>query len=102
MASRLELQAELEALLGSKNVYFQPPESKKLQYDCIVYSRDNIETKKADNKNYMFANRYTLTFIYRDPDSEKPKQILERFDYCRMTNHVVVDNLYHDVYSLYY
>ena len=26
MASRLELQAKLEELLGSKNVYYQPPE----------------------------------------------------------------------------
>ena len=41
MASRLNLQDKLEEVLGSKQVYFQPPESLKLKYPCIVYSRSN-------------------------------------------------------------
>lgn len=102
MASRLQLQAELEELLGSRNVYFQPPESKKLQYDCIVYHRSNINTNKADNKNYIMTDRYDLTFIYRNPDSDIPKKILEKFEYCSHIRMFTVDNLYHDVFTLYY
>ena len=102
MASRLELQIEFETLLGNKNVYFQPPESKKLNYDCIIYYRSRIETKKANNRNYMFANHYDVTLIYRDPDSELPRKILENFQYCTNTNHFTADNLYHDVFTLYY
>ena len=36
---RLELDADLRALLGSTNVYFQPPETKKLKYPCFIYER---------------------------------------------------------------
>ena len=102
MASRLKLQEELEEVLGSRNVYFQPPESKKLTYDCIVYNPSNISTRKANNKNYIFNDRYDVTFIYKDPDSEMPRKILEHFSYCSHSRHFVNDNLYHDVFTLYY
>ena len=38
MANRLDLQALLEDLLGSRNVYYQPPESVKMNYPAIVYA----------------------------------------------------------------
>ena len=102
MASRLNLQSEFETLLGNRNVYFQPPESKKLKYDCIVYHRSNLETKKADNKNYIITDRYEVMLIYKDPDSNLPRQILEHFKYCTHSRHYVADNLYHDVFNIYY
>ena len=102
MASRLELQIELETLLDSKNVYYQPPESKKLEYDAIVYSRSSIDSKKADDKNYLNTNRYDVTFIYRDPDSEIPHAILNNFKYCSHNKHFASDNLYHDVFTIFY
>lgn len=102
MASRLQLQTELEELLGTRNVYFQPPESKKLQYDCIVYHRSNINTNKADNRNYILTDRYDVTIIYRNPDNDLPKRMLERFRYCTHSNFFTADNLYHDVFTLYY
>lgn len=49
MASSLDLQREFQALC--KNVYFQPPESVKLLYPCIVYKRSAGDTRFADNKN---------------------------------------------------
>ena len=102
MASRLNLQTELETILGTRNVYFQPPESKKLQYDCIVYNRSNIDTKQADNYNYLSKDGYEVTLIYRDPDNELPHAMLRHFKYCRHVKHLVVDNLYHDVFRIYY
>lgn len=102
MASRLNLQTELETILGTRNVYFQPPESKKLQYDCIVYNRSNIDTKQADNYNYISKDKYEVTLIYRDPDNVLPHNILSRFQYCKHIKHFVVDNLYHDVFGIYY
>lgn len=102
MSRRLNLQAELEELLGNRNVYFQPPETKKLQYDCIIYHRNNIEGRNADNKKYMLNDRYDVMLIYRDPDSEMPKKILEHFTYCSHSWHYVADNLYHDIFTLYY
>lgn len=102
MARRLQLQAELEELLGSRNVYFQPPESKKLKYDCIIYNRDNVASTKADNHNYLNVNRYNVMFLSRDPDNEMPTKILEHFEYCTYSRHYVADNIYHDVFTLYY
>lgn len=102
MGRRLKLQQELEELLGSRNVYFQPPESKKLNYDCIIYNRPNIEGMNANNNKYKLTDRYDVMFIYRNPDSEMPHKILEHFSYCSHNRHFVADNLYHDVFSLYY
>lgn len=102
MGRRLKLQTELEELLGTRNVYFQPPESKKLQYDCIIYSRSNIASEKANNKNYINTDRYDVMFLSRDPDSEMPYKILNHFEYCTYGRHYVADNIYHDVFTLYY
>ena len=37
MADRKALQADLEQLIGSRNVYYQPPENVKMNYPAIVY-----------------------------------------------------------------
>ena len=102
MASRLELHDELCELLGTNNVYFQPPESSKINYDCIVYHRDNFHIRHANDNKYMLMDRYELEFIYRDPDSEIPKNILEHFKYCSFDRHFISDNLNHDTFDLYY
>ena len=52
MPSRLELQTLLEEILGSRNVYFQPPESVKMNYPAIVYSLDDIENSFANDGVY--------------------------------------------------
>ena len=99
MGRRLKLQSLLEALLGSRNVYFRPPESVKLNYPCIIYARDLGNTKFADNSPYMFCLRYQLIIIDQDPDSEIPEKValLPR---CLFERHYVADNLNHDVYNI--
>ncbi len=69
MAQRLELQVLLVSLLGSSNVYFQPPPTVKMQYPCIIYKRDRINADFADNKPYKHKRRYQVTVIDLDPDS---------------------------------
>ncbi len=102
MASRPTLQAELETLLGSRNVYFQPPESKKIEYDAIVYNRSNINNRHANNANYILKDCYEVTLIYRNPDSDLAKRILEHFEYSSFNRHFTSDNLNHDVITIYY
>ena len=75
MGSRLELQSELEKILGSRNVYFQPPSSLKIKYPAIVYSRNSIDNNFANNSVYKQDVSYMLTVIYTDPDSEIPINI---------------------------
>lgn len=98
---RLELHNILVSILGSKNVYYQPPEKHKMKYPCIVYELDDIETIYADNDPYVSHRGYTVTVIDRDPDSEIPSKVGE-LNMCRFDRQFVSDNLYHVVYSLYF
>ena len=59
--SRLKLQETLEQVLGSKNVYFQPPESMRLKYPCIVYGISSGDTIFANNVPYKFDISYQVT-----------------------------------------
>lgn len=102
MSSRIELQTKLEAVLGLKNVYFQPPESLKLKFPAIVYSLATIQTVKADDKNYFRNNRYTVTLIHSDPDNTLKDSILEEFEMISMDTIYAKDNMYHYVYDLYF
>lgn len=101
MANRLDLQTLFEELLGSRNVYYDPPESVKMQYDAIRYSRDKIENDHANDSVYMQNIRYEVTAIYRDPDCDLPMKI-SRLPKCTFDRHYVSDNLHHDVFTLYY
>lgn len=101
MASRLSLQTMLENLLGSPNVYYNPPASVLIEYDAIVYSRKNIGNKFANNSVYKQENAYKLTVIYEDPDSELPKKI-SQLPKCRHETCFKSDNLNHDVFTLYF
>ena len=58
MSNRLELHEILCEVLGSRNTYFQPPESIKMNYPAIVYSRNNIDNTFADNDVYMQSYSY--------------------------------------------
>lgn len=101
MATRLELQSVLEDLLGSNHVYYQPPESVKMTYPAIVYSKPGYSTRKADDILYAKMSRYDLTVIDRVPDNPIIDQLLE-FPYCSYDRQFKSDNLYHDTFTLYF
>lgn len=99
--NRVELHSLLEGLLGSRNVYFQPPESFKLHYPCIIYERSGIRSDRADNRPYLTRKRYTVTVIDKDPDSKIPDKVVN-LDYCVFDRHFTADHLNHDVFTLYF
>lgn len=101
MASRLELQTLLENILGSRNVYFQPPESTKISYPAIIYSRSRIDQDYADNDSYQTRKAYDLLVIDKNPDSIIPDNII-KLPYCSFNRHYVSDNLNHDAFTIYY
>ena len=101
MGSRLELHTLFETLLGSGNVYFQPPENVKMQYPCIKYSRSDMETLFAGDSPYVITKCYQVIVIDKNPDSEIPDKIA-KLPLCSFERHYTVDNLNHDVYNLYY
>lgn len=102
MASRHELQEELCLILGSRNVYFNPPESIKMKYPCIKYSLSGIDLKRANDRNYKNTNRYEVIVIDDDPDGIIHEKILMHFPMCRFDRGYIADNLNHKVITLYY
>lgn len=101
MGRREDLHELLVAIAQSRNVYFQPPEGFKIHYPCIVYDRDKIESSHASNLPYMHHNRYSITAIDNDPESTIPDRIAE-LPLCQHDRSFVSDNLYHNVFILYY
>jgi hypothetical protein len=102
MASRADLQTRLCEVLGSKNVYYQPPENFKLSYPCIVYESNKKDINYANDRVYTRTNSYTLTLIYKTADYELVDKILDEFVLIRHDRTFKSDNLYHDVYNLYW
>jgi len=95
------LQALLETILGSRNVYFQPPESVKMNYPAIVYSLDDVYGHSADDFDYIAVRGYSVTLITKDPDSEYIDSI-KALPLCSYDRHYYADNLNHDTFTIYY
>ena len=98
--TRVDLQYKLEEILGSRNVYFQPPSSLQLKYPCIVYTRDSIDQEYSNNSKYFLRKRYPITVIDSNPDSSILDKVLS-LPYTSFDRHFVADNMNHDIYSIY-
>lgn len=102
MDKRLTLHAELIKILGNNNVYFQPPESLKMQYPCIRYSKARPKLFHADNKIYINKRHYELMVIDTNPDSEIGEILQSTFPYCSINAQYNSNNLTHIALDLYY
>lgn len=102
MANRTSLHQEFCELLGSPNVYYQPPASVSMKYPCIKYSLSGIDVDHADDRNYKNTRQYSVIVIDRNPDSEIPESILNHFKMCRFDRGYTSENLNHFVFTLYY
>ena len=101
MADRLDLQSLLEELMESRNVYYKPPESTKMQYPAIRYFKKNTQSVYANDSKYLLRDCYELIVISRTPDHPVIKKLLA-LPYCSYDRPYVADNLYHDVLTIYY
>lgn len=101
MANRLNLQNELELILGSNKVYFQPPTNTKVGYPCIIYDLDNIDSTYASDDKYINERRYTISLVHTDPDTSLVDLILA-LPKCSFDRHYRKDNLHYFVYTIYY
>ena len=91
----------LKEILGSDNVYFQPPEGFKLKYPCIIYEIGAALRTPADNKKYLYSQGYDVTFITKDPDPDIPDKLLD-LEYSSQQRQFKTENLYHWVFFIYY
>lgn len=101
MTRREEFHEKLCLALGSRYVYYQPPASISLTYPCIVYERNNISQKYANNLMYNGTRQYSVKLIDPSPDSSVIDNLLS-FPLCRYVRHYASDNLNHDIFYIYY
>lgn len=101
MASQQKLQETLEKLLGSRNVYYQPPSTLAMNYPAIKYSKSDIDKRSANDKSYILTDRYEITVISKLPDNPVIEKILE-LPMSSYDRGYKADNLNHDVITLYY
>lgn len=90
-----------KSILGNENVYFQPPESARIQYPCIIFNLNGMKTFRADNNLYGVKKGYIVTYIDPDPGSTAPVEILS-LPLCSFDRFFFSDNLNHYVFELYY
>lgn len=110
IGSREDLHLELQDILETygagnrKDVYFQPPESIKMDYPAITYELSGVTDKKANNSEYFIAKEYAVTFMTNDPDlgNNLIEIFLERFKFCRFSRSFISQNLNHYIFNLFY
>lgn len=95
-----DIHAELKEILGSDNVYFQPPETLKLKYPCIVYTLTEIREWHANNKTYKINKAYMVTLIHNNPDNDVVDKLVNT-DMCKFDRAYVKDNLHHYVFTFF-
>lgn len=98
---RLELHKILVDILGLNNVYYQPPESSKMNYPCIIYHTDTIGVSNADDRIYMATDKYSIQVVDADPDSETHLKLLD-LPYCRPERKFTLNNLNYWNFTLYF
>ena len=101
MGNRPKLHDEFKNILGSSNVYFQPPDGCSMDYPAILYSIAKMDRRMADDTVYSLLKAYTVTVIDENPDSEIPEKLLN-LPYCRFERSFRTTGLNHYVFTLYY
>lgn len=101
MTKRESLQLLFEHILGSRNVYYQPPADISLRYPCIVYFRSNIGNTHADNIPYTQVIEYEVTVIDKNPESFIVVEV-SKLPTCQYNRDFKSANLNHTVFKLKY
>ena len=76
-------------------VYFQPPETERIEYPCIIYSLSDISTVHADNRMYQGNNVYQLILVDENPDSRFVALLLTAFEGIKFDRFYTADSLNH-------
>lgn len=100
MKTRSDLHEVLCAILGTRNVYYQPPESVKISYPAIIYKKARIDMIHADDLPYKLNNRYDILVIDKKVDNTIVEDLLH-LPYCSYDRRYISDNLYHDALRIY-
>jgi hypothetical protein len=72
-----------------------------MKYPAIVYAINGKDKRHADDRVYLSSNRYSVTVIDSNPDSDIVDKVSE-LPMCRFNTAYTKDNLNHTVYEIYY
>lgn len=98
---RVKLHHVLEDLISSRHVYFQPPESVKLEYPCIVYNLAKVPVTHADDKVYLMNPKYVIRYISKGADDVTKLRLVQGLG-TPIIQTYAQNGLYHYIYELYY
>ena len=99
-----DLRDQLYLIHDTENVYYDPPESIRMDFPCFRFELNNLDVKHADNKAYSKKPRWAVTYITRDIEEieQVAEEMLEHFKYCNFDTSFRADNLEHAVFNLYF
>ena len=101
MDSRLVLREQLQEIMGSNKVYFDPPTNTTMEYPCIKYELIKRRTQYANGNRYIRHDAYTITLI--DKNHKHAIEIceqIEKIKYAMFDRTYVSDGLHHYVYTI--
>lgn len=98
---RLELHHKLCHILGSDEVYFQPPSKVRMQYPAIVYKLSDLQDVRADNRLYKVTACYEAVLMHKDPSNRTYIDLIN-MPMTKFVRYFAKDNLNHYVYRIYY
>lgn len=101
MSSRLDLHNKLVSILGTNNVYYQPPENLKMTYPCIRYNLTKVNAVKASDSVHILHPRYEIMLISTKNMDSLSVRILCEIPQTIMERVYISDGMYHYVYSHY-
>ena len=102
MADRKTLHAKLCEILGSSNVYFQPPEDLKMTYPCIRYAYSGVSERRANDALYDYTMQYTMVLITKKESIDLAMEFVKQIPMCRLERPYTGGNLYHYQFTLYH
>lgn len=104
MRPRSEFSAKLKEVSGINNIYYQPPQSKKMVYPCIRYDTIDMQIKSADNKTYIMDRGYLVKIIGQDIDfvDTLSANLLQAFPMAIYDQSYKADDLNHTILKIYY
>lgn len=102
-SQRLKLSTKLKACMPADmqhHVYFQPGPDEEIEFPCIVYELDEMAFKYADNAPYNKTDRYQVTYMDHDPDSDVPDK-LAALPLSSFSRRFAASGLNHSVFAIY-
>lgn len=98
---RRELHQTLVSILGSANVYHQPPENLALKFPAIIYERTDYDVEYANEVPYVATRQWQITVVSQEPSNAVVDELM-KLPTADFKTRYVSNRLQHDVVTIYY